>query len=113
MPFHVLGDNLLATFRNKPPQTKLSKLSFASQNSQEGARRLTNDVVNTFCVSHQHDKMLRVSSSPLSLAQLSFLVYVILHFRHFDDDSFQDKLLNLDDHLVAACTNQQTGSLQL
>ena len=79
MPFHVLGDNLLATFRNKPPQTKLSKLSFASQNSQEGARRLTNDVVNTFSVSHQHDKMLRVSSSSFFSAP---------YFSHFDDDFF-------------------------
>ncbi|CBY15728.1 unnamed protein product [Oikopleura dioica] len=83
MPFHVYGDNLLATFRNKPPQTKFSKLSFSPSQSQEEGRRLTNDVVKTFSVSHQHDKMLR------------------------------DKLLNFDDHLVAACTNQQTGSLQL
>ena len=61
MPFHVYGDNLLATFRNKPPQTKFSKLSFSPSPSPEEGRRLTNDVVKTFSVSHQHDKMLRVS----------------------------------------------------
>lgn len=54
MPFHNFQDNLLATFRNKPPVTQFTKLSCGVS-----PRKLTQEIVAEFSVTSQHDKITR------------------------------------------------------
>ena len=51
-------DNILSTFRERPPKTEFLSLTFKHE---DGVRVATSSVVNQFVVGHQHDKITKVS----------------------------------------------------
>ena len=57
MSLHIQNDHILATFREKPPQTEFLHLSFSYTAQLRSAK---GSVVSQFVVGPQHDKITKV-----------------------------------------------------